>query len=106
MPEEEGEPEGIDLEDEAITEESTEEAAPVEEAPEEIPDEEEDEELVMANGGTEVVDLNVPEPMLRYMVALQRTPPDREVYYEDDGEGASDDEGTVQRPQEIDPLAI
>ena len=107
MPEEEGEPEGMDLEEEAITEESTEEAAPEEEAPQEFPDEEEeDEEPVMANGGTEVVDLNVPEPMLRYMVALQRTPPDREVYFEDDGEGAFDDEGTVQRSPEIDPLAI
>ena len=42
MPEAEGEPEGMDLEEEAITEESTEEAAPVEEAPEEVPDEDEE----------------------------------------------------------------
>ena len=107
MPEEEGEPEGMDLEEEVIVDEPTEEAAPEEEAvPKEGTPDDEEEEPVMANGGSAVVDLNVPDPMLRYMVALQRTPPDREAYVEDDMEGPAVHEEEEARTQEIDRLAI
>ncbi len=114
LSEEEGDPEGMDLEEEAIVEEEVEEATSTEDAVEEAApseDEEDDgeeEEPVMANGGTAVLELDVPDPMLRYMIALQRMPPDRDVYGEEDVEGASeyDEEGTLQRSQEIDRLAI
>jgi hypothetical protein len=120
LPEEEGEPEGMDLEEEAIVDEPREEAAPeedaapkqevseVEDAPEEEAPEETEEEPVMANGGTAVVDLNVPDPMRRYMVAMQRTLPDSEMYSEDEADSFTEneeDEETV-RAQEIERLAL
>ncbi len=129
MPDEDGEPEGMDLDEEAIVEEDTEEAPEVtsEETPENTPEggsddgsddgddpteedegSDDDEEPVMANGGTAVVELNVPDPMLRFMVALQRTPPEREGMFEDEMDEPSDegDEGSVTRSQDIEPLAL
>ncbi|MCK5252003.1 MAG: hypothetical protein KAQ96_03605, partial [Thermoplasmata archaeon] len=83
MPDEEGEPEEIDLEEE-------------DEASE-----------VMPNGGTAVVELNAPEPMHRYMAAFQRTLTDREAG-DDDYEGSDydDDDMAAQRTADIDRLAI
>jgi len=109
LSEEEGEPEGMDLDEEAIVEEATEEAVPEQEDPEAPVDEEEDvDEPVMANGGTAVVDLNVPDPMVRYMVALQRTPPDRYVFVDDEMDEPSnyEEEEAAQRTQEMERLAI
>ncbi len=85
MPDEEGEPEEIDLEEE----------------------EEDEASEVMPNGGTAVVELNAPEPMHRYMVAFQRTLTDRDVG-DDDYEGADFDDDVVvaQQTTEIDRLEI
>jgi KaiC/GvpD/RAD55 family RecA-like ATPase len=98
------EPEGMDPEEEAIVEEATDEVAP-EVEPSKDGD---DDEPVMSNGGTAVVDLNVPDPMLRYMVALQRTPPDRDVYSDDemDEQSTYDEEVISHRAPGIDKLAI
>jgi len=80
LPDEEGEPEGTELEDEAVDEEVQSEEGTPSGTPDEGPGgpEEDDasEEPVMANGGTSVTELNVPEPMRRYMVAMQRTSAD------------------------------
>ena len=77
MPDEEGEPEGTELEDEAVEEEVQSEEGTPSGTPDEGPggpeEDEASEEPVMANGGTSVTELNVPEPMRRYMVAMQRT---------------------------------
>ena len=83
MPDDEGEPEEIDLEEEQVDSE------------------------VMPNGGTAVVELNAPEPMHRYMVAFQRTLTDREAADDEyEGAGLDDDETAAQRTAEIDRLAI
>jgi len=83
LPDDEGEPEEIDLEEEDVDSE------------------------VMPNGGTAVVELNAPEPMHRYMVAFQRTLTDREAGDDDyEGAGLDDDENVAQRTAEIDRLAI
>jgi KaiC/GvpD/RAD55 family RecA-like ATPase len=96
LPEDEGEPEGNDPEEEVVDDVAQEDVDEV------------DEDQIMANGGTEVVELNVPDPMLRYMIALQRTPPDREIGVDDDYEGSAeyDGEAASQRAQEVDRLAI
>ena len=82
MPDEEMEPEEIDLEEDEASE-------------------------VMPNGGTAVVELNAPGPMHRYMVAFQRTLTDRDAG-DDDYEGSDydDEEVVAQRTAEIDRLAI
>jgi KaiC/GvpD/RAD55 family RecA-like ATPase len=86
LPDEDGEPEEKD---------------PVEEV-----DGEDEAPEVMPNGGTEVVELNVPEPMRRYMAAMQRTPPMDIGYADDEGDLYEPEGEMVQRVQEIDRLAI
>ena len=68
------------------------------------------EETVMANGGTVVAELDVPDPMVRYMIALQRMPPERSSYedMEDEGEATSDpdEEAMARGPVDMDGLHI
>jgi KaiC/GvpD/RAD55 family RecA-like ATPase len=116
LPDEEGEPGNEGLEEEAIVDEQ--EAQPEQggEASDETPepedegsdDAEPDEEPVMANGGTSVVELNVPDPMVRYMVALQRTPADRDLYADEELEAVPehDDDEMPARSGDIEHLSI
>jgi len=105
--EEEGEPEVTDPDGEAVEEEVQSDEGTFDDAPEGTDDDAEEaadgEEPVMANGGTSVVELNVPEPMRRYMVAMQRSSIDRGVG-DEDSEGLP--EPAPEGAPDIEPLSI
>jgi KaiC/GvpD/RAD55 family RecA-like ATPase len=71
-------------------------------------DEDEEATDVMPNGGVEVVELNVPDAMRRYMIAMQRTLPAEVGLYEEDDEGSPeyDTEVVSSRATEVERLAI
>jgi KaiC/GvpD/RAD55 family RecA-like ATPase len=69
--------------------------------------EDDQEPELMENGGSEVAEVNVPQPMRKYMVALQRTLIKELGGFEYEEEGPSEVEmETARRTEELDRLAI